>query len=476
MTHNAVMVNSSIQAVSQSPLLETKLYAPRWRPGHVSRPELVARLDQGITRKLTLVSAPAGFGKTTLLAEWLASSRGAARSVAWVSLGDGDNDPTLFWTYVVTAVKRVRPDIGERALALLRSPQPPASEAILTAVINEISADDEDVVIVLDDFHVIEAPPVHSAVAFLLEHLPPNLHIVISGRSDPPLPLARFRARGESAELRASDLRFTPAESASFLNESMGLRLTEHDIALIDARAEGWIAGLQLSALSMQGRSDVSAFASTFAGDDRYIVDYLVEEVLQRQPDELRTFLLQTSILDRLSGPLCDAVTGLRDSKSVLELLERGNFFVMPLDDKRHWYRYHQLFADVLRAHLIDEQPEAVPVLRRRAADWLASRGMAAEAIEQAIAAADHDAVARLLIANVEAFERAGHFASVARWSATLPDELVREQPRLAMIRAASAMRIEPNMQAARKYLSWTEDAVEAIERGEDPVRSNRHE
>ena len=474
------MVDSAGHTVVTSPLLETKLYIPKWRPALVSRPRLIERLDQGTERKLTLVSAPAGFGKTTLLAEWLAATPASERAAGWVSLDQSDNDPSLFWAYFITALQKVQSDVGESALSLLHSPQPPPIESVLTTLINEINTIEDDpstgsgqgFVVVLDDFHVIDAQPVHSAIAFLLDHLPPQMHLVIASRSDPPLPLARLRGRGESTELRAAaDLRFTPDEAAAFLDEVMGLDLSAQDVAALEARTEGWIAGLQLAALSMRGREDVPGFIRAFAGDDRYIVDYLVEEVLQRQPERVRSFLLQTSILDRLSGPLCDAVTGREDGKGVLEALERGNLFVVPLDDKRHWYRYHHLFADVLRAHAMEEQPDRVPTLHRRAAAWLEERGMAAEAIEQARAAGDHETVARLLVANFEEFQRIGQYTSISSWSASLPEEMVRKRPRLALIHAAAAVATEDNLQATRRLTSWAEDAISVIEhgRGFDP-------
>ena len=474
MAYNSPMVDSPGQMVAASPLLETKLYIPRWRPGLVSRPRLIERLGQGTERKLTLVSAPPGFGKTTLLAEWLAASPANERHTAWVSLEHSDNDPSLFWAYFITALQTVHSGLGESALSLLRSPQPPPIETLLGTLLNEITTISHSpstdsgpgFVVVLDDYHVIDAQAVHSGIAFLLDHLPPQMHVVIASRSDPPLPLARLRGRGESTELRAADLRFTPDEAAAFLNEMMGLNLSAGDVETLEARTEGWIVGLQLAALSMRGREDLPGFVKAFAGDDRYIVDYLVEEVLQRQPERVRSFLLQTSILDRLSGPLCDAVTGREDGKGLLEALERGNLFVVPLDDKRHWYRYHHLFADVLRAHSMEEQPDRVPTLHRRAAAWFEECGMAAEAIEQAIAAGDHETVARLLAANFEEFERIGRYASISSWSASLPEEMVQKRPRLALIHAAGALASEDNLQATRRLTSWAEDAISVIEDG----------
>ena len=268
----------------------------------------------------------------------------------------------------------------------LQSPQPPPIESILTALLNEITTIPDNFILVLDDYHLIDSKPVDNALTFLLEHLPPQMHLVITTREDPNLPLARLRARNQLTELRAADLRFTPSEAAEFLNQVMGLNLSAEDIAALEARTEGWIAGLQLAALSMQGHQDVPGFIQAFAGDHRYIVDYLVEEVLQRQPEPVRNFLLQTSILDRLNGPLCDAVTGQPGGKARLETLQRGNFFLIPLDDKRHWYRYHHLFADVLRMHLMAEQPDQVPALHRRASEWYEQNGSAADAIHHALA------------------------------------------------------------------------------------------
>ena len=460
------MVDSPGPTVAASPLLETKLYVPKRRRGLVLRPRLIERLDQGTEHKLTLVSAPAGFGKTTLLAEWLAATPATERPAAWVSLDQSDNDPAHFWAYFITALQTVQSGVGESALSLLHSPQPPPIETVLTTLINEINPIQDDFALILDDYHVIDAQPVHEGITFLVDHLPRQMHLVIASRSDPSLPLARLRGRGESNELRASDLRFTPDEAAVFLNEVMGLDLSAADVAALETRTEGWIAGLQLAALSMQGREDVPGFIAAFSGDDRYIVDYLVEEVLQGQPERVRSFLLQTSILDRLNGPLCDAVTGWEDGKGMLEALERGNVFVVPLDDKRQWYRYHHLFADVLRAHSMEEQPDRVPTLHRRASAWFEESGMAAEAIEQARGAGDHETVARLLAANFEEFERIGQHASISSWSASLPEEMVQKRPRLALIHAASAVASDDNLQAARRLTSWAEEAISLIEDG----------
>ena len=318
------------------------------------------------------------------------------------------------------------------ALSLLQSPQPPI-EAVLATLLNDLGAISNDVVLVLDDYHVIDARDVQDGMAFLLEHLPPQVHLVIASRADPALPLARLRARGELVEIRAADLRFTPDEAAAYLNEVMGLALTARDVAALEGRTEGWIAALQLAALSMQGRDDVAGFIAGFAGDDRYIVDYLAEEVLQRQPEHVQHFLLQTSILDRLSGPLCDAVTGQDGGKAMLEALERGNLFLVPLDDRRRWYRYHHLFADVLQARLLDEQPDDVPDLHRRASAWYEQNGEPSEAIRHALAAEDFERAADLVELAIPAMRRSRQEAALRGWLEALPDELVRVRPVLSV-------------------------------------------
>jgi LuxR family maltose regulon positive regulatory protein len=322
-----------------TPLLATKLYIPPPRPNVVLRPRLSERLKNSLGRKLTLISAPAGFGKTTLISAWIAA---CDRKVAWLSLDEGDSDPTRFLIYFITALRTIAPTIGEGLLAVLQSPQPPPAESVLTALLNDITSIPDHFVLVLDDYHLIDAQPVDQTLTFLLDHLPPQMHLVITTRADPQLPLARLRVRDQMTELRAADLRFTPAEVGAFLEEVMGLSLSAAHIAALEVRTEGWIAGLQLAALSMQGHQDLPAFIRAFAGDNRYIVDYLVEEVLQRQPEYIRSFLLQTSILDRLHGSLCDAVSGQTEGSARLEALHRGNFFVVPLDDRRRHVQRHQ--------------------------------------------------------------------------------------------------------------------------------------
>ena len=367
------------------PLLETKLHIPRRRRGLTPRPRLMQRLNLVPESALTLVSAPAGFGKTTLLAEWLAAAPADKYPAAWLSLDQRDNDSGVFWPYLVAAFDRAAPGVAASAHSLLQSPQPPI-EAVLDTLLNDLDTIPNDVVLVLDDYHVIETREIQDGMAHLLEHLPPQVHLVLACRADPALPLARLRGRGELVEIRAADLRFTPDEAAAYLNGVMGLELTASDVAALEMRTEGWITAIQLAALSMQGRDDIAGFIAGFAGDDRYIVDYLVEEVLQRQPEHLRNFLLQTSILSRLNGSLCDAVTGQNGGKATLEAIERGNLFLVPLDDQRHWYRYHHLFADVLRARLLDEQADDVPDLHRRASLWYEQNGDPSEAIRHAMA------------------------------------------------------------------------------------------
>ncbi len=449
------------------PLLETKLHVPTPRRGRVTRHRLDERLSLGAESALTLVSAPAGFGKTTLLAQWLASAPVDGRSTAWLSLDQRDNDPTVFWTYVVTALKAAESGVGSAALSLLQAPPAPI-DAVLATLLNDLQAVPNDVVLVLDDYHVIDSRDVHDAMAFLLEHLPPQVHLVIAGRADPQLPLARLRGRGELVEVRAADLRFTPDEAAAYLNGVMGLALTASDVTALEERTEGWIAALQLAALSMQGRDDVTAFIAGFAGDDRYIVDYLAEEVLQRQPEDVRTFLLQTSVLDRMSGPLCDAVTGQDGGKAKLEALERGNLFLVPLDERRRWYRYHQLFADVLHAHLLDEQPDEVAHLHSRASAWCEQNGEPGEAIRHALAAEDFERAADLVERAWPVMRSSRQEATLLRWLSALPDTVLRRRPVLSLAYGGALLTsgvldgVETRLLDAERWLDPTTDVTAA--------------
>ncbi|MGZ4582231.1 MAG: LuxR C-terminal-related transcriptional regulator [Nocardioidaceae bacterium] len=456
-------------------LLETKLYLPRAPRRVVPRPRLHERLDRGAASTLMLVSAPAGFGKTTLLADWLAARPAASagpQPVTWVSLDRGDNNPGSFWTYVIAALQKVAPGVGAGALALLQAAQPPAIETVLTTLLNDLGAVDGDVVLVLDDYHVVDAPEVQEGMAFLLDHAPARLHLVIAGRADPALPLARLRARGELVEIRAADLRFTAEEAVAYLNGVMGLQLTAGDVAALEGRTEGWIAALQLAALSLQGRDDAAGFIAGFAGDARYVVDYLVEEVLARQPDRVHSFLLHTCVLDRLSGPLCDAVTGQDGGKAMLESLDRGNLFLVPLDDRSHWYRYHHLFADVLRARLQDEQPDLVPALHRRASAWYEEHGERAVAIDHALAGSDFERAADLVELAAPATRRDRQEATLRRWLEAIPDAHVRVRPALSNAYAGSLMAtgefegVESRLRDAERWL----DAVAAAG-SEGPAR-----
>ena len=451
------------QALAHGLLLATKLYIPPPRPHLVARPRLLERLNQGLAGRLILVSGPAGFGKTTLLSEW---AQVAYPHVAWLSLDSADNDPTRFWMYAIAALQTVREDLGSAALAALQLPQPPAMEALLTGLINDIAAcGSEPLVLVLDDLHLITAPPVHEALIFLVDHLPPAMHLVISGRADPPWPLARLRATGEMTELRTDDLRFTAAEVAAFLNDVMGLGLSATDVTALDDRTEGWIVGLQMAALSLQGRDDAPTFIQAFRGSHRFILDYLVEEVLDRQPGDVQDFLHQTAVLDRLTAPLCDSLTGRADSQAVLTRLERANLFLVPLDDERRWYRYHHLFADLLRSRLERSQPGQVAVLHRRASAWYEERGLLVEAVTHALAAHDVERVARLAEENVLGMMEHGNLGVLVEWLNALPGELVRSRPWLCIARAW-ALALTGSFEAVTPCL---QDAAQALEGPSQP-------
>jgi LuxR family maltose regulon positive regulatory protein len=415
-------------------LLQTKLNVPPVRPELVPRPRLIERLNAGFHCKLTLISAPAGFGKTTLLSEW---AMGCGRPVAWLSLDGGDNDPVRFWAYFIAALQREQAEIGKAALMMLQSPQPPAAEVFLTGLINEITAaDPAPFALVLDDYHLIKAQPIHNALAFLLDHMPSQMNLVIATRADPPLHIARLRGRGQLAELRLTDLRFTPDEATRFLNQAMNLSLSIDDVTALASRTEGWIAGLQMAAVSMQGREDTASFVHAFTGSDRHILDYLVEEVLQRQPDHIQTFLLQTAILERLTGFLCDAITGQADGQATLEMLERANLFTVPLDNERRWYRYHRLFADLLQRRLRQAQPDRVPILHRRASEWYEQNGFLDAAINHALSAEDLERAAHLIEQAAEATLMRSEVATLLRWVDALPDEMVRARPTLCLFHA----------------------------------------
>jgi LuxR family maltose regulon positive regulatory protein len=444
-------------------LVATKFHVPP--AGLVPRPQLLARLAQGIGRGLTVVSTPAGFGKTTLLGDWVRRSR---RPAAWLSLDVGDNDPARFWRSVAAALDQVRPGVAELVAPLLRGPQQPPLEAVATVIINELTvlSGEGAVTLVLDDYHLIEAPAVHASVAFLLDRLPPGLRLVLTSRADPPLPLARLRGRGQLAELRERDLRFTLAETAAFLREATGLDLPAASVAALQDRTEGWAAGVQLAALSLQGHADPAGFVAGFSGSNRYILDYLTEEVLARQPEQVVGFLLETSILARLSGPLCDAVCGRTDSQQLLEQLERANLFLIPLDEVRGWWRYHHLFADLLRARLEQTRLERVPELHRAAAAWHEAHGFADDAVRHALAAGEVTRAARLVERHVESLLRRSEGATLGRWLSALPPEAVGSRARLCLAQAVTAV-TGGRLEAVEPLLTAAEHASAAS--GEEP-------
>jgi LuxR family transcriptional regulator, maltose regulon positive regulatory protein len=473
-------------------LLATKLYVPRPRSALVPRPRLLARLDAGLRGPLTMIAAPAGFGKTTLLADWLSKLRieneelrkvtnrnsflnsqfSILNSVAWLSLDAGDNDPIIFMRYLIAALRTVMPPmVGAMALALLEASQLPPLSTLLTTLINDLTSlglegaggaalDPRSPatgpwILVLDDYHAITTPAIHDALTFLLDHLPPTLRLAIASREDPPLPLARLRARGQVTELRAVDLRFTPDEAATFLRDVMGLAVSEDDIVVLEERTEGWVAGLQLAALALQDRTDQAGFIAAFTGSNRFVVDYLASEVLDQLPPHLRTFVLRTSILERMCGPLCDAVLEIENeewrmkkdqesdtsssffilhSSLLLEELDRANLFLIPLDEERRWYRYHQLFAGVLRERLARGEPaDAVAELHRRASVWFEHQELAAEAIRHALAARDFGRAASLIEPIAIPLALEGQQATVGSWLAELPADLRLVRPRLAL-------------------------------------------
>jgi len=468
-----------------APILATKLYVPPPWPKIVLRPHLIERLNEGLSsgRKLTLISASAGFGKTTLVSEWLADRK---RPVAWLLLDEGDNDPTRFLTYLVAALQTIASNIGAGALAVLQAPQPPPTEVILTALLNEITNIPHHFILVLDDYHVLDSKPVDNVLTFLLEHLPPQMHLVIATREDPHLPLARLRARGQLTELRAADLRFTPAEAAEFLGQVMGLNLSAEDIAALEARTEGWIAGLQLAALSMQGHQDVTSFIQSFTGSHHFVLDYLVEEVLHQQTESIQTFLLRTSILDRLCGSLCDAVLldPSASGQETLEYLEHANLFIVPLDNERHWFRYHHLFADLLRQRLqrsstlsTGKEKRGVDELHRRASEWYEHNGSAADAIRHALAAEDFARAADLVELVMPGTDRSRQYATLLGWLKAIPDELVRLRPVLSYWYASISMScgelggVEPRLRDAERWLDTTADTAGMVVVDEEEFR-----
>jgi len=417
-----------------SSLIETKLHAPLLREGLIPRPELVEFMREGSQCKLTLVSAPAGYGKTTLLAQWRVAEEGNI-PFAWVSLDAYDEDPGRFWTYIIEALHTVEPEVGANSLAALKG-SPSLVEYVLPLLVNELATLPRVVILVLDDYHHMRNGECHESMSFLIDNAPPTLHVVISTRVEPPLRLGRLRARGELNEVRIEKLGFTRKEASELLNETMTLDLAATDIERLVNRTEGWAAGLYLAGLSLRNQADAHDFVEVFAGDSRNVVDYLMEEVIRTQPDDVKVFLRRSSILERFSGPLCDAVLGRAGSAEFLRLLERSNLFLIPLDERRDWYRYHHLFRELLRLELRYNEPELVPVLHSRASAWYRDSGAIDEAIRHATAAADTTEAAELIARHWLSYVNAGQTASVSGWLDGLPEESITSDPRLCMVLA----------------------------------------
>jgi len=476
-------------------ILATKLYIPPHRANLVPRSRLTGKLNEGLHHKLTLISAPAGFGKTTLLSEWIASfalsplpaststslplSVRSARLVVgqdatlsavdaaratWLSLDEGDNDPARFWSHFIAALQSLFPNIGEAAMDALQSPQLPAIESILTSLLNEIAALPNDFILVLDDYHIIDSKPIDSALAFLIEQLPPQMHLVIATREDPGLPLSRLRARDQLTELRVKDLRFTESEAAEFLNRAMGLRLAMEDIAALEARTEGWIAGLQLAALSMQGLEDIAGFIQSFTGSHRFVLDYLLEEVLHRQSEAIQKFLLQTSILERMCGALCDAL--LLDpsinGQETLEYLEHANLFIVSMDNERRWYRYHHLFAELLRTRLARAYPDHIPDLHRRASDWYALNNFPYEAITHALTIQDWSRAADVIERHTDELPIHGERNTRLNWFESFPAQVLLDRPGLGLT-YAWALLLSNQLDRAENQLNQLELRVQTV-------------
>jgi LuxR family maltose regulon positive regulatory protein len=466
----------ALAGLPHAPLVTTKLALPPSRPALVARPRLIDRLAAGLRGKLSLIAAPAGYGKTTLVTDWLQSvervhDAPALRSTfyalrsAWVSLDVGDNDVARFWSYAIAALQTLHADLGADALALFHSPQPPPLTTVLTLLINALAALPAPVALVLDDYHAITAPAIHQSLAFLLEHQPSQLHLVIISRVDPPLPLMRLRARGELTEVRAADLGFTTDEVEAFFNQLLDLHLASEEVAALAARTEGWITGLVLVARALYGRADAATFIRELAGSQRFILDYLVEDVLQQQPSHIQRFLLDTAILDRLNASLCDAVTEEHESQAMLELLERANLFLVPLDGQRRWYRYHQLFAEMLRSRAQQLDPQRLPLLHRRAASWYVQQGLLTEAVEHALAAGDMEQAASLVEQIAQTTFLRDEVRRQLGWLSGLPKPIVHARPRLALSHAC-ALGFTGHVDAAEALLEDVEQSKQQATAG----------
>ncbi len=443
----------------RSSLLSTKTGIPRLRADIVDRASLINRIKAGLDCPLTLVSAPAGYGKTTLLAALIHQPDSTQLKVAWLSLDEGDNDPIRFWTHFISALQTKQSHIGNIVPEMLRAPEFPDIQSLLTQLINEIAGSETSIqpyILILDDYHLIEEQTIHKDLCFVIEHIPWQLRLVISTRADPPLPLARLRARGQLSEFRAQDLRFTMKETDTLLNSTMGLGLSDEEVAAIDARTEGWIASLQMAAISMQRREDIPAFIAAFTGTHRHVLDYLTEEVLNRQAADTRTFLLETSILDRMSGPLCDAVTGRQDGQEMIEHLENANLFLVPLDSERLWYRYHHLFSSMLVSRLQRLNPERVAELRKRAAIWFQQNGFMEEAISQALTTSDFELSSELIEKAAPAALVLAEIGTLLNWLVKLPETTVQTHPGLCVFYAFALTRVG-RMDAAQAWLMRAE-------------------
>jgi LuxR family maltose regulon positive regulatory protein len=438
------------------PLVATKLNIPPVRENRVLRPRLIDRLNAGMERKLTLISSPAGFGKTTLLSDF---AIGCDRPMAWLSIDKDDNDTIRFIAYLIAALSRVKSGFGESVYPVLHTPKPKRIESLLTVLINEIAAEFPPFVLVFDDYHLITLSEIHEALAYIVEHQPEQMHVMIATRADPSLPLSRLRARDQLTNIRENDLRFTEDEAADFLTRVMGLDLKAEELSAMERRTEGWAAGLQLAALSLQEQTDKENFVRSFAGSNRYILDYLGQEVLNNQDQQVRNFLLQTSILERLNAPLCESVTGFAGSQEILESLENNHLFILPLDQERNWYRYHHLFKDFLIKSLQGSQPDQIEILHEKASRWFEGQGFVDEAIEHAISGGDHQRTMDLIEATAESRLMRSEATSIIRWIDALPDEVVESRPSLCLIQAWALMLRGGPLEVVESRLEFVENS-----------------